>query len=200
MEACRLNPSEQKWAGLPDHLVEIFLEKLQEAGGMNSAAVIRLVCKAWRDAFTHFPGSAGLFIADAADKPLERLCKLMPRVSDLKIWNMSPQLDLSPLGSCCQPTKLEYDGTDENVANYSPSSFDCDLSLLPNSLRELKFEGFDLDQRSLGCVKFLAVTKLTCLTTSMGGLWLWKLKLKHPLIGRAADWVSLPLLKGWGTT
>ena len=84
---CRPSPSQQIWSELPDHLVELVLRKLQEVGGMSAAAVMRLVSKAWRDAFTNFPGSAELSIGKAAVKPLERLCKLMPHVSDLKIEN-----------------------------------------------------------------------------------------------------------------
>ena len=142
--------------------MELLLKKLREIGGMKAAAVLRLVCKAWLTAFTDFSGSAQLSIEEVADKPLERLCKMMPRLSDLSIRNASQQLDVSPLASCSHLTKLQYNGMHEDVRTHEYPTLNRDLSLLPKSLRELEFEGIDLDQGSFSHVNFTELTKLIC--------------------------------------
>lgn len=171
VDACRQSPSQQLWAGLPDHLLDLVLRKLQEVGGPNAAAVFRLVCKAWLSVFTDFLGRAQLLILEGQHDYLVGVCKLMPRLSELSIQNFSQQLDLSLLGSCAHLTAFHYDGLYEDTGSHPPGSFDRDLSLLPESLRELQLEAIKLDQGSLSRVKLSGLTKLTCLDTKTERLW-----------------------------
>ena len=92
------------WAGLSDHIIELVLIKLQDAGGLKAAAVIRLVCKAWAASFSEFTKEAELIVRQGSDEPLDRLCKMMPRLSGVLIRSTSDQLDLSPLGACAHLT------------------------------------------------------------------------------------------------
>ena len=154
------------WASLhdlPEHLIEVLLGKLQEDGGMKAAAVIRLVCKAWLTAFGYFPKSAHLCIKQAADKPLERLCKIMPCLFELTIQSFTQELDLSPLNTCFQLTKLQYNGRYGATPSQNSALLQHDLRSPPKSLRELTLEGIELDQGSVSSVKFTGLTKLICL-------------------------------------
>ena len=134
------------------------------------------------DAFTHFPGSAELSIKETADKPVEQLCKLMPRLSDLKIRNASKQLDLSPLGSCSHLTMLRYEGDDKTTSGRNAELLLCNLSLLPETLRELELEAIKLDQESLCYIQFSKLTKLTFLAIDTEDLVLWKLLQSLPAL------------------
>ena len=172
---CRSSPAKQVWPGLPNHLFVLVLIKLQKAGGVKAAAVTRLVCKAWLEAFSDLPGEMELKVKEEADKPLKNLCKMMPSLSALAIRSTYQQLDFSPLGACLQLTKLMCGEEGEYYNSFEDRPTLSDLSMLPSSLKEIVISCMRLTPEALNDVKFVGLTKLTCFNTSKQWQEVWNL-------------------------
>ena len=56
---CRTQQSGQMaWASLPFDLMRLVIQALQKDGGIQQAAILRQVCKAWLQDFAQFPAEA----------------------------------------------------------------------------------------------------------------------------------------------
>lgn len=68
-------------AGLPQELLYLVFRELVELVGIERAAKMRLVSKAWRAACTEYPAQ----VLCSVDQDLRTLCKILPRMSSVKV-------------------------------------------------------------------------------------------------------------------
>lgn len=131
----------------------IIMGKLQSEDGLAAVAVLRLVCKAWHAAFSGFPGAIVWQLLDSDD--LTCLCNLLPAMASLEIHDVDHDTDFQPVSTCTNLTHLTLYG--------NPDATVVDLSLLPQSLKELTVDSILPYSQPLQNVSSLKLTKLEIL-------------------------------------
>ena len=127
--------------GLPQHLLDLIMQKLEAEGGMRSVALLRQVCKAWHAAFSAYPGSVRSSSTDMAS-----LFGVAPSMVSLELPSFGfAHTDMQPISSNTYLRSLLLSGPSFMRA-YMIGKFGeagmgqqlyLDLSLLPPRLRKL---------------------------------------------------------------
>lgn len=82
-------------SGLPQHLLDLIMQKLEAEGGMRSVALLRQVCKAWHAAFSAYPGSVRSRSTDMAS-----LLRVAPSMVSLELPRFGfAHTDMQPISS-----------------------------------------------------------------------------------------------------
>lgn len=133
------------------------MQKLAAEFGMTSLFPLRLVSKAWNDAFKDYSGDSRIIIEGESD--LQRLITIMPNTSSLliSISSGSVEVSLSPLKECRQLTglQLSYDSTEQ----HSEGTF-MGIDSLPTTLKALSLRRAYAPPESFAEANFPAVTTL----------------------------------------
>lgn len=151
---CRTQQSDQMaWASLPFDLMRLVIQALKKDGGIQQAAILRQVCKAWLQDFAQFPAEA--VCPPSGD--LERFCKILPAMTDLRVYQ--PQhgaLDLQPLHAYPQITKLLIHENPEG-----PETGSLKLVNLPATISLVVLDSVQLPLPSTQA-ELLGITHLVC--------------------------------------
>lgn len=90
---------------LPDHLIPFILNKAgEDRWELCSLLELRLVCKAWKDAFAHFAGPASIDCPSVTS--LEKVCTTMPGLCQLSVESNTAEPHLAALTSLSRLSKL----------------------------------------------------------------------------------------------
>ena len=148
-------PRDSLWDTLPQHLMELIIEKLDEPRSRKSKARMRLVSKSWLAAVTAYPGTLKCKSVKQQDELL-RLCQLLPNMTGLDLSSKMRKLSLQPLSIASQLSHLSLTGNAKDLVE-----LDTDISALPKSLRELHIKSICLAPdgfRSLQCVNLTSLS------------------------------------------
>lgn len=133
--------------------------QLESIGDIDDVLNLRLVNKAWRDAFKEYPAAHTYSITA---KQLAELCALPFNLTSVDVTSLQGHnFKLSPLSTACSLTSLSLHGK-----SFYAKGGDCmeplaKLNKLPPSLKTLTLEAVDTDSAHYSD---LAFTGLTCLS------------------------------------
>ena len=144
---------------LPQHLLELIVLKYgQECASSKDLLNLRLVSKAWRSAVQEYGGSILIDVQKSTD--LFGVCKFLPAMSSLFVYNLSLQVFLHPLSSLSRLTHLDITKLDPRGVDNEAHELLADLLLLPASLRDLVIWNCHVDPACFKHVKCVELTKL----------------------------------------
>lgn len=146
-------------AGLPQDLMHIVFRELVKITGIEEAAKMRQVSKAWQAACTEYPAQAMCGLK----QDLRTLCKILPRMTSLEFLQEGHRnLSVQPLQSFTELTRV-------GIYYYYPpdksdfSSVGCvDLSLLPPSIADMTLRGVTVETECFSAISLPELTKLHC--------------------------------------
>ena len=147
---------------LPEHLLELIVEKLCHNGWSPDLLNLRLVSKAWRDAVAKYGAEITFELTQATD--LRDFCNSFPSLCSLKATSPGIQLDLSSLPHRSQLSSLSL--TNEIVDELGHTELLIDLRLLPPSLRRLEISGARVEPFYFPLLHCTKLTRLTFAWTS----------------------------------
>ena len=154
------------WSDLPQNLMDSIMRQIEMECGIKCVLTLRLVSKAWHDAFKNYPAAVAC-IHPFDD--LETISHIMPSVASLQIYEKSGHgVDLNPVSRCTQLTRIDFNNT-------SMSSASVDLACLPASLTEINMMYFRVDPTCLHDLQCSHLTKLDCRNGDSPALEIWTL-------------------------
>lgn len=156
--------SMQDLTSLPNNLVDLVFGKVEEEVGLRKLAAVRLVSKAWKAAFTSYPGKHRAYFARHWE--LKRLTKIMPNLRSLTIYGKAAGKKLQPLSSCLQLTYLSL-GYSPHRRSCPPKGFPLNFSHLPSSLKAIELMHISAYPARFENLKLAGLTSLRLL----GGKW-----------------------------
>lgn len=121
--------------------MDLVMQELEAEGGLRSVALLREVCKAWRAAFSAYPGRVTSKSSD-----LKRLLRIAPSMVSLELPSFArSHTDMQPISSNIHLTSLLLPGPPATQGSPSERIGEAetgekshlDLSLLPPCLRTL---------------------------------------------------------------
>lgn len=145
-------------ADLPQELLHLVFRELVELEGIEQAAKMRLVSKAWLAACADYPAEVFCKYQD-----LQTLCKILPCMSSLKLQEEG-KWDLQLLQSCTHLTSVElYQFSHSGSCKRSDYSdaLHVDLSYLPPGVSNMTFYLTILSE-SISAISLPQLTKLHC--------------------------------------
>lgn len=145
------------WDSIPQHLLEIILEKVAAEIGMTSLLSTRLVSKNWNAAFKDYSRTGTLNVQ--GDNDLAGLINIMPNISSLAIHidSTGREVALSPLSGCKQLTCLQL--RHDHTNRCSEGTF-TGISHLPATLKILSLDRAYAPPESFTGTEFPGVTRL----------------------------------------
>lgn len=155
------------------------MQSLEVQGSIKGVLALRLVSKAWHDAFKHYPAAVAC-IHPSDD--LQTICSIMPCMASLQLYDKSPPYadksrhdppDLHPLLGCIQLTRIDFNDT-------YMSSACIDLACLPASLVEIKMTNFRATRTCFEHLQCSRLTKLDCRNGDSPATEIWTLLQKLP--------------------
>ena len=147
---------------LPEHLLELIVEKLCHKGWSPDLLNLRLVSKAWRDAVAKYGAEIHLNLQQATD--ILNVCKSFGGLRQLLVSSPNIQFDLRPLQQCGGLTGLSL--TNEIVDDSVDTELLVDLRLLPPSLRKLDILHCHVETSDFPLLRCTELTSLTFTWTS----------------------------------
>lgn len=150
---------------LPQHLLELIVLRYgQEYASSKDVLNLRLVSKAWRSAVQEYGGSIWIDVQKSTD--LFGVCKFLPAMSSLYIYNPSLQIFLHPLSSLSRLTHLDITKLNPRGIDNEKYELLADLLLLPASLRDLVIWNCHVDPACFKHLKCVELTKLNIYWTT----------------------------------
>lgn len=136
------------------------LDLVKRHGGMKRIAQLRLVCTAWRDCVTQYPGA----IASAHTvSALRKACSMMPNMSSINIRAVVYEdIDLSPLSACPFLANMRVSICKNSAPRHTMR---LDLGCLSTSLRSIHLHGVCFTASTfeeMPPVKAARITELCC--------------------------------------
>lgn len=115
---------------LPQEIYNLIMLKVSSLHGIRHSTRLRLVCKAWNEAFQNLPHSCKLSPRRA--EHLQQLQISVPSICSLVLHSKAEDLDIGPLALCTQLSSLQ-------VVNVNQQTQACvRFSVLPPSLKDLR--------------------------------------------------------------
>ena len=143
-----------KWNSLPPHLMGLVIDHFDN----KTIASIRLVSKAWHAAVKEHPVSPKP-TSDTRAADLQRLCQILPNMSELELSSGAERLNLNLLSALSKLTHLSLARRD---FSWTPRpELRASLGGLPSSLRSLQLEFIDVCPHNVKHVKFVSLTSLS---------------------------------------
>ena len=142
-------------ADLPQELLHLVFRELVELEGIEQAAKMRLVSKAWLAACADYP--AELF---CGNQDLQTLCKILPCMTTLKLQKEG-KWDLQPLQSCTHLTSVVLYQLSHSGSCKRSNAHHVDLSYLPPGISNMTLYLTILSE-SIPAISLPQLTKLHC--------------------------------------
>lgn len=148
-------------------LKEVIIMDVEAVEGLAAAANLRLLSKAWRDAFNMYQGrSASITIQAKGSHHIQKVCSMLSQMQSLHILTTRVTTDFAATSSLGQLTSLRL--SPENAAQNFPKPEPClSMAILPASLKEVNLDYVKL--RDTNSLHLQCLTKLSLhLTEEIG--------------------------------
>ncbi len=137
-DECRTQTAQRgAWDQLPQELLGIVMQKLDNFGGLDAVLPVRLVSRAWHAAFKQFPGTATCKIDRHNDA--SAVCSIMPAMSSIEVRVEENRLDLHQLYDCSNLRALSISKVNRKFPDEHPLTI-C-LAQLPQKIQSLELWG-----------------------------------------------------------
>lgn len=150
------------WGNLHPHLLNLIFRNLHaklSSPDVHHLLLMRLVCKAWRDACSEYTGDAQLVASRSTD--LHELCKLLPHLQQMTVRSHVANLSTQSLQGMSHLSSISL----AQEVDLCEAGSLLDLRLLPANLHALEVNAFYVDPSCFKSMSCVGITRLTFLWT-----------------------------------